>query len=389
MKTLVNIYDPHNPLAAYLFLKQYYAEGDRLMFISTREEKVALAVYASMFKVPEDHVELVWFHRSEDKYIYERICRHLRSRLSQDATYWVNLAGGSRYSAIAVQYVFAGFHSKFFYVQTRENLIVSSFFDASIDDDDDVIDPIDYRMSLAEYFELHGVEHDLKEKRHTPLRSWNESKRIFECFKARKLPDQAFSAIEQLRLQYRGKKHPYSIASIVKGAPNREKPIKGLPELLRYFAFIPSQEGMLQPEEVDFLTGGWFEEYVYHTIMHYVKPQEAAVGVRISRAGAQHNNELDVVFIKANTLFVVECKTGIATDHMFNEIVYKASALKSCFLGMMCHSYIFTLKNDYDKRLKQVSDMMNITLCAKDTMVSSAKMAEVTAQILRQAHEKA
>lgn len=388
-KTLVNIYDPRDPLAAYLFLKQYYAEGDRLMFISTREEKAALAVYASMFKVPEDHVELVWFHRSEDKYIYERICRHLRSRLSQDATYWVNLAGGSRYSAIAVQYVFAGFHSKFFYVQTRENLVVSSFFDASIDDNDDVIEPIDYRMSLAEYFELHGVEHDLKEKRHTPLRSWNESKRIFECFKARKLPDQAFSAIDQLRLQYRGKKHPYSIASIVRGVPNKEKPIKGLPELLRYFAFIPSQEGLLQPEEVDFLTGGWFEEYVYHTIMHYVRPQEAAVGVRISRAGAQHNNELDVVFIKANTLFVVECKTGIATDHMFNEIVYKASALKNCFLGMMCHSYIFTLKNDYDKRLKQVSDMMNITLCAKDTMVSPAKMAEVTAQILRQAHEQA
>lgn len=389
MKTLVNIYDPHNPLAAYLFLKQYYTEGDRLMFISTREEKAALAVYASMFKVPEDHVELVWFHRSEDKYIYERICRHLRSRLSHDEIYWVNLAGGSRYSAIAVQYVFAGFHSKFFYVQTRENLIVSSFFDASIDDNDDVIDPIDYRMSLAEYFELHGVEHDLKGKRHTPLRNWNESKRIFECFKARKLPDQAFSAIEQLRLQYRGKKHAFSIESIVKGSPNREKPIKGLPELLRYIAFIPSQEGMLQPEEVDFLTGGWFEEYVYHTIMHYVKPQEAAVGVHISRAGAQHNNELDVVFIKANTLFVVECKTGIATDHMFNEIVYKASALKSCFLGMMCHSYIFTLKNDYDKRLKQVSDMMNITLCAKDTMVSSEKMAAVTEQILRQAHEKA
>ena len=43
MKTLVNIFDPEEPLAAYLFLKQYYEEGDRLMFISTREDRRLLA----------------------------------------------------------------------------------------------------------------------------------------------------------------------------------------------------------------------------------------------------------------------------------------------------------------------------------------------------------
>ncbi len=43
MKTLVNIFDPEEPLAAYLFLNQYYEEGDRLMFISTREDRRLLA----------------------------------------------------------------------------------------------------------------------------------------------------------------------------------------------------------------------------------------------------------------------------------------------------------------------------------------------------------
>ena len=43
--------------------------------------------------------------------------------------YCVNLAGGTRYMALAVQQVFERFKSEFFYVQVEENLIVKSAFD--------------------------------------------------------------------------------------------------------------------------------------------------------------------------------------------------------------------------------------------------------------------
>ena len=181
MKTLVNIFDAQEPLAAYLFLKQYYEEGDRLLFISTKDDRNAVAPYAALFNLPDELIDYVWFQRSQDSYIYERICRKLRSRLSREAHYWVNLAGGSRYSALAVQHVFAEFDAKFFYVQTRENLIVSSFFDDSIDGGDDVIDPIRYRMSLAEYFKLNGLNHDLNTNRHTPIRGCNTVALVIPC----------------------------------------------------------------------------------------------------------------------------------------------------------------------------------------------------------------
>ena len=109
--------------------------------------------------------------------------------------------------------------------------------------------------------------------------------------------------------------------------------------------------------------------------------------MRIARPGTQHNNELDVVFIKANTLFVVECKTGVASDHMFNEIVYKASALKESFLGPSSHSYIFTLKNDYDHRLAHVSEMMGVKLCPKGTLVNPDLLGKVADQMCRISHE--
>ena len=37
-KTIVNIIDKSNPLPAYLFTKEYYEDGDELLFISTEEE---------------------------------------------------------------------------------------------------------------------------------------------------------------------------------------------------------------------------------------------------------------------------------------------------------------------------------------------------------------
>ena len=387
MKTLVNIFDAQEPLAAYLFLKQYYEEGDHLLFISTKEDRNAVAPYAALFHIPNEQIGYVWFKRSQDSYIYERICRHLRSRLSTEATYWVNLAGGTRYLALAVQHVFAEYGAKFFYVQTRENLIVSSFFDSSANDNDDVVEPIRYRMSLAEYFALNGLQHDLQNRKHTPIRVREDAERIMDCFKRRRLSNRAFNAIDQLRVQYRGMKHAMPIHDMMFGSPHRRDAIPGLRELLNGFGFVPEHLNELLPKEVDYLTGGWFEEYVYYTLLELVNPQQIALSVRISRPGSQHNNELDVVFIKANTLFVVECKTGVATDHMFNEIVYKASALKEVFLGMACHSYIFTLKNDYDHRLAHVSEMMGVKLCAKGTLTNPDLMNKVADQMRRISHE--
>ena len=226
MKTLVNIFDAQEPLAAYLFLKQYYEDGDRLLFISTKEDKHAVAPYAALFQIPDATIDYVWFRRGEDSYIYDRICRHLRSRVPMSASYWVNLAGGSRYLALAVQHVFSSYNAKFFYVQTRENVIVSSVFDDNINDNDDIIEPIRYRMSLAEYFKLNGLTHDLSDNRHTPIRTAEDSQRIFDCFKRRRLSHRAFSAIDQLRVQYRGSRRPLAIRDIMFGFPIAVKPFR-------------------------------------------------------------------------------------------------------------------------------------------------------------------
>lgn len=396
MKTLVNIFDPAEPLAAYLFLKEYYEVGDRILFVSAHDQRTSVAPYAALLHLPDADIRTITFKRSAETYIYEHICRRLHRALAegveqsegQEIPYWVNLAGGTRYTVLAVQKVFARFGARFFYVQTRENLVVSSVFDDNIYDNDDVVTPIRYRMSLAEYFTLHGLLHDIKKKNHNPRRTEAEAQRIFDCFRRRDLSEEAFEAINLLRLNYRGMRRPVTLDEIHTGGKGRRQAVPAVRTLLRQFGFVSQNPDMLLPEEVDYLTGGWFEEYVFYLILRRVRPQQIALSVRIARPGTEHNNELDVVFVKANTLFVVECKTGIQTDHIFNEVVYKCTALNEILLGPSSHSYIFTLKNDRDGRLARVSSSMGITLCDKGVLADKNRIAAVCQRMVQISNER-
>lgn len=388
MKTLVNIFDPTEPLAAYLFLKEYYKEGDRILFVSAHDQRTSVAPYAALLRLPDADIRTITFKRSAETYIYEHICRRLSGALSRNEDYWVNLAGGTRYTVLAVQRVFARFGAKFFYVQTRENLVVSSVFDDNIYDNDDVVTPIRYRMTLAEYFTLHGLRHDIAARSHKPRRTEAEAQRIFDCFRRRDLSEEAFEAINLLRLNYRGMRRPVTLDEIHGGGRGRRQAIPAVRTLLHQFGFVSQKPDMLLPEEVDYLTGGWFEEYVFYLILRQVRPQQIALSVRIARPGTEHNNELDVIFVKANTLFVVECKTGIQTDHIFNEVVYKCTALNEMLLGPSSHSYIFTLKNDRDGRLSRVASSMGITLCDKGVLADKNRIATVCHRMQQISNER-
>ncbi len=150
--------------------------------------------------------------------------------------------------------------------------------------------------------------------------------------------------------------------------------ISNLTNFLDHVGFIPLVEGYLNRSELEYLTGGWFEEYVYYLVKRHIQPQDLSIGVRISRNGVRHNNELDVVFTKGNKLFVIECKTGVQTERMFNEIVYKLCAIKEALLGVSCCSYIFSLKRDDSDVLKKIAANMDITFVDHAVLLSPRKM---------------
>ena len=379
MKTLVNIISREHPLAAYLFIKEYYEAGDKLLFVAANEDFNCITPLVNTLKIDKDLVQRVVLRRDSDKYTYERICRIIHSAVDKHGEYYVNLAGGTRYMALSVQHVFSTFKSTFFYIQTRENLIVKTIFDNSIYDDDDEILPIKYKMKLGEYFEVYGLTHDLDTPK--PLVSDHLTactpEHLFEMFSQRKLSSSDYKVLDVLREKYRNWKY-IDINEVETTINDTMVPIPNLSRFLKYIKFEPAEKGLLQHDELDYLTGGWFEEYVYRLIQQNVEPDDMAMGVRIDGCTEiRHNNELDVSFIKNNQLYVIECKSGINSESMFNEIVYKVSSLKEVLLGLDCNSYIFSLKKDPTGDLKKIARYMGITFCDFDTLTREDKLNKV------------
>ena len=372
-KTLVNIITEDNPIPAYLFIKEKYEEGDRMMYISAKDTEEDLDALSELFSVPATHIDEIILKNDVDELSYEKICRAVLARLNHETQYCVNLAGGTRYMALAVQQVFEKFNTQFFYVQVEENLIVQSVFDDGIYNNDDLFYPIKYKMTIAEYLRAHEIQHKLLQYDHLPIRSESESTNIFEMFTQNKFTYEDYEVMEMLRLHYRSRKR-INISAIESSTDPNRPAIPHLSAFLNHLYFIPKNNGMLYRDELEYLTGGWFEEYVYYLVKKHINPDDLAIGVKISRAGVKHNNELDVIFTKGNKLCVIECKTGVQTERLFNEIVYKLCAIKEALLGVSCYSYIFSLKKDDSNDLKRIAENMGITFFDHDILLTPRKL---------------
>lgn len=360
--TIVNIIDREDPLPLYLFIREMYHEGDRVMFVSAKGDADRIPFFVNLMGLDKELVDSIVMNRKSDELSYELICRTVIGHLDHNQHYLVNLAGGSRYMTLAVQRSFARYDADFYYTKTRENVIVNTIYDDSIYDNDDVLTPISYRMTVGELLAANGLTNDANSPSRSPIRSVEYTKSFFDKFVSNGLSASDHETLATLRLHYRSRRRPMNINTLAtKGLSNKPR-VENLTKLLAHLHFVPLQQDELTPSEVDYLTGGWFEEYVYNIISERIEPDDISIGVHISHKGTAHNNELDVVYSKNNQLYVIECKTGIDGNRMFNEIVYKVCALREVLLGTTSKSYIFSLIRDSDGRLRQVARLMGVGL---------------------------
>jgi len=357
-KTLVNIITEDEPIANYLFVKEMYQEGDRFMFISAKDTEEDMDEFSEFLHIPQEKIDEVLLKSDADELTWEKMCRIIRSHLDNRTEYWVNLAGGTKFMAMAVQSVFEKYNARFFYIPEDENVIVNSKFDDIIDNNDDYFYPINYRMSVREYLLAHGIQSVGGD---TPHLSEYYAQGMFELISKQLLPGQYYETLNVLRL-YRNRKK-ISINLLEHPTKPNNMPVPHLRALLDFLKFPLSNPALMTREEIQYITGGWFEEYVYYLVKKYVKTQDLLLNLHVFKKGAKHKNELDVVFTKGNKLFVIECKSGVDNTHMFNEIVYKVCALKEVLFGIACNSYIFSLKKDETGELKNTAQKMDITFC--------------------------
>lgn len=88
------------------------------------------------------------------------------------------------------------------------------------------------------------------------------------------------------------------------------------------------------PSEKSYYSGGWFEEYVYLTCKNHFNLNDNEIAVNVLLKNQHSANEYDVIFIRDNSLYVIECKAYYGNANVRAKIekdIYKLGALKEDF----------------------------------------------------------
>lgn len=241
------------------------------------------------------------------------------------------------------------------------------------------------QLTVKEYLSAYGIP--ITEK--IPLKSEEYTNQFFRIYVDSRLD---MEIIESLRLHYRGdKKKSHQISEIENFeevvTSDTGKRIKELGEFLLNIGFPNEKTGELTKKEVDYLTGGWFEEYVYYQIKQFYPEKNICLGVTLLKGTQSNNNDLDVVFCINDTLFVIECKTSLKIDgkitQLLNDALYKSSALRQNF-GLSARSFLFTLDDLGEKQIgdhKEKARVLGIGLAHRSDLVDTLKLMEVFPKI--------
>ncbi|MDR1583605.1 MAG: DUF1887 family protein [Prevotellaceae bacterium] len=360
MKTIVNIIS-EQATPNFLFIKEKIQLGDELFFISSKKFEERIDWLEKSLKYNNCVTHRIIFDKIDTEEHWQEMVSLIQNKISHDKEYIVNLTGGTKYMTLAAHYAFSKMsNAEFYYIPFPKNSILK------IESND--ISPLLTRINICEYLTTFNVSFSHKEI--TKSKKYTEE--YFKYFTEGKLN---FKLIDLLREKYRNKSIDIHKKETEEGTEKTPQLI-GLSQFLVDIKFPLEKEEALSKYEIQYITGGWFEEYIYNKIKEEINPDDIKLGVNITRAEKVHNNDLDVVFTYENKLFVIECKTGIDGQKMFNETVYKAVAIKEVLLGISANTLILSLASE-SENLTKIAKVMGIEYFGRSYFVDDNKFSDI------------
>ena len=112
------------------------------------------------------------------------------------------------------------------------------------------------------------------------------------------------------------------------------------------FPLADAEKQYITRDEIGFLTGDWFEEYVYYLVKNEFNLSSENIKTGITLSKEKTRNEFDVMFFYNGVLYTIECKTAINNQekNIMTDTIYKVKALQNN-LGYYSDSNIFTLSS--------------------------------------------
>ncbi|NLH40179.1 MAG: DUF1887 family protein [Elusimicrobia bacterium] len=270
--------------------------------------------------------------------------KKLKDSISEDVEFIINLTGGTKTMALAVHELAKMLGAKTYYLPrqlTKFIKIYPEIFKESIELDLS-------NFTVKDYFNSYMLTERDSEliKLFEPSYDFDKAKSMLKNFKEGLLKGEVYK-----KLREEGRKKNLRVADDVK-------------EFLSNIGFKTENQEKIDQKESKYITGGWFEEYVYYFVKEKFKINEIHCGLKRLKGEQSIDNEFDVIFLNGLTLNIIECKTSL-TEHkpadLFNDTVYKSAALLKN-MGLSAKTAIVTLENlnnekgerkkDFDERAK-------------------------------------
>lgn len=276
----------------------------------------------------------------------------------------VNLTGGTKVMTLAAHEFFKEEGADIYYVTGIDKKYIKVFPGKK-----KIEFKINYSLSVEEYLIAYGF--NVKKSEVSQVNK-DVTEKIFSMYIDKSI-NNYWETINQLR-SFRSK-------GVKSDAMN-----DNISELINRMGLIPQKSGVLNAEEVKFMTGEWFEQYIYNKVKEDFGLDESKIlmGVKLNKEvkdnesitvkkllqtddvqQAKPDNEIDVIFMFNGNIYIIECKSSIIDvkeveiekngqitkkmkeDNILGETIYKSDSIKNKF-GLFAKSYICTLTNFAD-----------------------------------------
>lgn len=325
-----------------LFIKEK-GNADFYFFITTEKmegRKVTDNIINSL-QIDGNHTKRIEVIEDSVKDIDDKLVQQLE--FDDDDDLLINITGGTKVMSLAVYNFFSRSGAgEIFYIPIGKNEIRQIFPLRK-----NRISAINCSVNLLEYLTAYGVTlkgESFNSKNHL-LKPGEQTTKLFNSFIGDKR-EQLFRCAEAIRLaNLRGKSIPND------GSEKGEFFKKA--EIFRESGILWDQNDCISKAETKYLTGEWFEEYIYARIKNWLGKSNDEIGLGLQLIKGENPNEYDVMFTHKNALYVIECKTDVSDNsegkisYLFTNTLYKAATLKKEF-GLWVNYYLFAL-NDFSK----------------------------------------
>lgn len=341
-------------------------EADYYYFISTEkmESRGVTNHIVDSLNIKQGSFQIIEVIEDSISDIDEKLERQVQH--DDDDTLLINITGGTKIMSLAVYNFFSRLGAaEIFYIPIGKNELRQIFPLRK-----NMVSIIKQRLNLLEYLKSYGVtvQPSSYSKKNDLLKPETETKKLFKAFVSEK-HNKLFQAAEAIRLAgYRGKK--------VNIESEHTSHLFDTARIFNDNGVTWKSENEISKDETKYITGEWFEEYIYPIIKSTLKKSddEIGIGLQLIKGGAP--NEYDIMFTHNNSLYVIECKTDVTDNeegkinYLFTNTLYKAATLKKEF-GLWVNYYLFAL-NDFSKLTdiqKNRAKQLDIKLVGTETMI--------------------